>query len=78
MNPECNPPSEWGGTLTFVYYRDSDYFFGFKILNFAIVLVVKVLSTIFYGYDNLRRFFFGMSFSTGNFLGWQFTHSITS
>ena len=38
-----------GGTLTFAYYRSSDHFFRFKILNFAIFWGVEVLSTNFMG-----------------------------
>ena len=58
-----------GITLTFAYYRGSDYFWGFKNLNFAIFLVVEVLSTIFMGMPIGAGIFGGMSFSTGIFWG---------
>ena len=48
------------GTLTFAYYRGSDYLFGFKILNFAIYFGCRGFVNYFYGYANLCRYFFGV------------------
>ena len=42
-----------------------------QILNFVIVLGVEV-SNYFYRYASLIRYFLGMSFSTGIFMGCQF------
>ena len=42
-----------------------------QILNFAIVFGVEV-SNYFYRYANLIRYFLGMSFSTGIFMGCRF------
>ena len=62
------------GTLTFAYYRGSDYFFGFKILNFAFFRGggCRGFVNCFYGYANLSRYFWGMPFSTGILFGCKF------
>ena len=53
-----------GSTVTFACYRGSDYF-----LNFAMLLGVEVLPTIFIGMPILAGTCLGMPFSTGIFLG---------
>ena len=52
----------WRGrvdTLTFARYRGSDYFLGFKILNFVIFG--------YRGFMGMRRYVLGVSFSTSIF-----------
>ena len=71
-----------GGYSDFVCFRGSDFFGGFKILNFAFFFFfflffffwggVEVLSTIFMGLPILAGIFLGMPFSTGISGGCQF------
>ena len=62
-------PRGVGGTLTFAYYRGSDYLFGFKILNFAIFWVSRFCQLFLWV---CQQVFFWVSFSAGIVLGCQF------
>ena len=49
-----------GGTLIFSYIRRLELFFGFKILNFNIILVFRKMN-IFWGYEDFVDIFGGSS-----------------
>ena len=56
----CPSGGGGGGTLIFSYIRRLELFFGFKILNFNIILVFRKMN-IFWGYEDFVDIFGGSS-----------------